>query len=233
MLIIIDKKIPAEAKKNLRSNFSDSIFLELGTEGLVYPAISGHPDIFFHKMDDMLICAPNLPPEIKEFVRKAGVKLTEGTNPAGPAENHTACIRYNAAAGEHHLVHRLEYTDPVILEYGHYLRKVAVRQGYTRCNLLFLKDDKYITSDQGIHKALAEHGLQGILVSPEGIILPGFRYGFIGGCAGICGNKVFISGSLNQFAYGEAVRTFLVFCGYEIIELYDGPLFDGGGIIFA
>lgn len=57
MLIVIDKRIPEEAKKRL-SGFGKII--EFETKGITYPAISGHPDIFMCQTTESLICAPNL-----------------------------------------------------------------------------------------------------------------------------------------------------------------------------
>jgi hypothetical protein len=60
MLIIVDHKISQRAKEKL-SQYGDLV--ELRTEGITYPAISGHPDIFFCQSADKLIVAPNLPEE--------------------------------------------------------------------------------------------------------------------------------------------------------------------------
>jgi hypothetical protein len=58
MLIIIDHKISVSAKEIL-SSYGE--LMELATEGITYPAISGHPDIFFCQVPGKLIVAPNLP----------------------------------------------------------------------------------------------------------------------------------------------------------------------------
>jgi hypothetical protein len=126
----------------------------------------------------------------------------------------------------------VEFTDPIILQTCHTQKKVPVKQAYTRCNLLLLKDDHYLTSDQGIHKNLKRTGLVGICVSPEGIVLPGFPNGFIGGAMGLLNDNVYITGSLSHYPEGQAVKEFLEALKYEIVELYEGPLFDGGGILF-
>ena len=139
---------------------------------------------------------------------------------------------YNAAINEHFLVHRLEYTDPVILGNCHFLKKIAVRQGYTRCNLVLLKDSRYITSDQGVHKALKRNGLDGLYVTPERVLLPGFPNGFIGGAMGSFNNCVYIIGSLDYLPEGQKIAEFFSSLDYTVVELYKGPLFDGGGILF-
>jgi hypothetical protein len=255
MLIIADRRIPAEAKEKLSAV---GTLLELETEGIVYPAISGHPDIFFCKTPEMLIVHPDLPEYYFEQLRKYQIQFITG-NPVSRIENRgwrmehrgssienpvssiqypslsgrqAASIRYNAAVNDHFLVHRLEFTDLAILENCHALKKIPVKQGYTRCNLLLLKEDHYLTSDAGIHKALQRAGQKGICVSPEGILLPGFPNGFIGGAMGVLNDTLFIIGSLDQYKEGDVVRKYLESLDYRIVELYDGSLFDGGGILF-
>ena len=72
-----------------------------------------------------------------------------------------------------------------------------------------------------------------LLISPHGILLEGFPHGFFGGCCGIWKDKVFINGSLDHFPEGEKVRQYLKDLGYEVVELYDGPLTDAGSILFV
>jgi hypothetical protein len=227
MLIIVDKKIPAEAREKLSAY---GTLMELETEGIVYPAISGHPDIFFCKTPQMLIISPSLP--VKYFLQIKELKLEFITGNLASGIQHPASVHYNAAVNDRYLVHRLEYTDPVILQNSHTLKKIAVKQGYTRCNLVLLKDHHFLTSDAGIHRTLVHQGLDGLLVSPEGILLPGFQNGFIGGTMGILKDRVFVTGMLSLYPEGERIRKYLTSLHYEIIELYDGSLFDGGGILF-
>jgi hypothetical protein len=243
MLIIIDKRLPESVKESLQSAVrrrktedgrrivspEEVNFLELETDGIVYPAISGHPDIFFCQTPDKLVVSPSLPVKYLKILSATGVGYVFGKQASGI--RHPASVYYNAAINDHYLVHRLEYTDPVILENCHYLKKINISQGYTRCNMAWLKEDHYVTSDEGIHKTLGEHGLTGISVSPQGILLPGFQIGFIGGCIGVMGNRIFFTGSLCHFPEGEKLRSYMVSLDYEIIELYDGPLIDGGSIL--
>jgi len=250
--MIVDKKIPEEAKKNLTSAGLQlpGFLVEIETEGLVYPAISGHPDIFFCQTPQTLIISPNLPERYFNLLDEHKICYVKGNFAAGTIDpemearwhsfnkktrkkiENKVMTCYNAAIDEYFLVHRLEYTDPVILENCHYLKKISVRQGYARCNLLLLKDSHYITSDKGIDRSMQRAGLKGFFVKPEGIILPGFQNGFIGGAMGLTGDYVFIIGSLKYFPEGRKIIDFLNNLDYHVIELYEGPLFDGGGILF-
>lgn len=141
---------------------------------------------------------------------------------------HTA--HYNAVVTDTFLIHNPKYTEPTILSECSSLELIEVKQAYTRCNVLALPNDRFITSDKGIEKALQRKGLEVLYTDPKGILLPGFKNGFFGGACGIYNQQVFFIGKLDHFPEGENVRDFLE--GYEIIELYDGPLFDGGSILF-
>jgi hypothetical protein len=232
MLIIVDHKISYAAKERL-SSFGD--LLELKTEGVTYPAISGHPDIFICQSAGKLIVAPNLPGEYLTKLKTSFPDVIIGEFPVGM--EYPASARYNAVATPNYLIHNFRHTDFMITRTLEDLHPVHVDQGYCRCNLLPLKDDHFITSDAGIFKALKglhpPSGGRHLLVSPEGILLQGFPHGFFGGCCGVWEDKVFVNGSLSFYKDGEKVRDYLDKLGYEIIELNNGPLMDCGSIIFA
>lgn len=227
MRIIVDSRIPKEAKIEL-SSYGE--LMELHTEGITYPAISGHPDIFFCQGPDRLIVAPNLP---EHFVRKLirdSISFISGEFPVGAKYPQTSI--YNAVATEKYIIHHFHQTDPVITRTFKDLTPVHVDQGYCRCNLLALKDDHFITSDEGIHQVLEQSTINVLKVTTQGILLEGFSHGFFGGCCGIYEDKVFITGNLKRYEDGKKVEGFLMDLGYEVVELYDGPLIDGGGIFF-
>ena len=227
MLIIVNGKISAEAKKAL-ATFGE--LLELETDGITYPAISGHPDIFFCQSPDKLIVAPNLPQKYFDKLNDHRINYITGELPVGP--EYPASSRFNAVATSKHLIHNIRHTDPVITREFQDLIQVHVDQGYCRCNLLPLKDDHFITTDDGILKGLQPLGLQPLGLQPEGILLDGFPNGFFGGCCGVWEDTVFINGSLQFYKEGEKVREFIDQSGYAILELYPGPLVDVGSIIF-
>ena len=233
MLIIVDNKISLKAKEKL-SAYGE--LLELKTEGITYQAISGHPDIFFCQSPDKLIVAPNLPKQHFDMLNNHRIDFIIGEFPVGP--EYPSSARYNAVATSNYLIHNFRHTDFMITRTLQDLTPVHVDQGYCRCNLLALKDDHFITSDAGIFKALKglhppAGGLHPLGLHPEGILLEGFPHGFFGGCCGVLQDKVFVNGSLDHFPEGEKVRDYLDKLGYEIIELYNGPLMDCGSLIFC
>jgi hypothetical protein len=228
MLIFIDKKAPEQAKETLKKQGE---VVEFFTENICYEAISGHPDIFMTQVDGRLIVAPNLPEVFKVLLTEKKIVFSVGEKPVGSKYPETSF--YNAVVTGKYLIHQTGQTDDSIQLKCLQKTKISVKQGYTRCNLIAINDKKMITSDQGIHQQLSKNGVETLFVDPRGIVLPTFDHGFFGGTCGISGNKLFITGNLRYFSEGKNVRSFIEDAGMEIVELYKGPLFDGGGIFFV
>lgn len=225
MTIIVSSGIPKECFTVLERK--DRV-IRLSTTGITYDAIAGHPDVFMAPVRNTLVVAPNLPDQIKKQI--AGHAMKDGSHPVGL--HYPGSARYNAAISDKLLVHNLKYTDRTLLTLCAGMKTIHVEQGYTRCNLILFRRNRYITSDPGIHKTLVQQGMKGIYVFPEGILLPGYNHGFVGGTCGLSGDEIFFIGSLEQFREGERIRDFLQSNNYRITELYEGPLFDGGSILF-
>lgn len=228
MLIIIDKKIPEQSKVKLR-NFG--LLIELETAGITYGAISGHPDIFFTMIGNNLVVAPNLPKSLQKLLLERKIDVVTGIKHVGSKYPENAS--YNAVVTEDFLVHHQKITDSSILKRCEGRKIVHVNQGYTRCNLIFISPRHVITSDLGISAALTKLGVEILFFNPDGILLPGFRSGFIGGACGLLDKKLFINGSTIFHKDGSKLREFCHHAGVDLVELYPGPLFDGGGIFFC
>ena len=228
MLIIADHRIPQEAKEALGRYGK---LLGLATEGITYEAISGPPDIFFLPMGRTMVTAPNTPESYIDALHDEGVEVVFGEQPVG--DKYPASSAYNAVWLPGLLIHNFRNTDAVITRLAADDDLIHVDQGYTRCNLLALDQEHFITSDIKVKRVLDNFGRDCLYVAPEGIILPGFKHGFFGGCCGITGQEVFILGSLRHYREGTKVQQYLTSLGIGIRELYDGPLFDGGSILFA
>ena len=227
MFIIADNRIPPQAKEKL-SEYGEII--NFSTKGITYEAISGHPDIFFCQVNNKLIVAANLPDLYKNTLPKNSIPFIEGE--LHIEKKYPGTSRYNVVATNNYLIHNFRYTDSVIANIGDDLELIHSGQGYTRCNLLPLRDDCFITSDQGINRVLNSFGLKTFFVQPDDIILPGKKHGFFGGACGIYKDTVFIMGSLSKLKNGEELKAYINNLNYKIIELYKGPLFDGGSIFF-
>ena len=225
--ILVDHRAPGEAKEALSR---EGQVVEIESEGIVYPAISGHPDIFFTQWRNRLFHAPNTPASILGKLRSNGVDLVAGEEPLSDTYPGTAL--YNAVATEHYVIHNFRYSDLSLINRLPGLEPVHVSQGYTRCNLLALGDGAFITSDAGIYRSLTRLGLDVMMTGTESIRLPGMKHGFFGGACGTFHDRVFIMGSLERHPGGDRIREYLQSRGHHITGLYNGPLFDTGGILF-
>ncbi len=107
-------------------------------------------------------------------------------------------VIYNAVCTRDYFVHNIDLTDPDLMEsmmiwhesmsYQDGISDLGkildVSQGYARCTCLPVDNCSFITSDTGIAAALESQESYVLKIRPGSILLPGFEYGFIGGCAG-------------------------------------------------
>ena len=132
------------------------------------------------------------------------------------------------------LIHRLDVTAPVILQYCRErgFRAVNVRQGYTRCSCLPVDEGSLITADPGLYAALKELPALSVLQIREGgVRLPGFETGFFGGAAGRVGDTVVFNGDLSAHPDAPAIRAFIASRGLEVQFFPTYPLTDIGSVI--
>lgn len=224
MLIFIDKKAPEKAKELLSET---GRVVEFQTHGMVYEAVSGHPDIFICQTPKGIVAAPGLPKEYKEILTEHNVNFLSGKENPGVQYPQTA--RYNALFTKYGILHNLKLTDPGILDLDK--KQIHCSQGYTRCNTIEVKDIIF-TSDMGVVKTLQNKSINSFYIEPGEIILKGFKNGFFGGCCGIMNSKFFVCGSFGYLKNGQVIRELIQQQGFEVIELYNGPLYDVGGIFF-
>ncbi len=227
MLIIVDKKISFQAQKKL-SEYGELLLLE--TNNIVYPAISGHADIFFCNADNEVIIAPNLPKSYFEILYNHNISFLIGSSDLQTEYPFTAY--YNAVVTKDFIIHNKSISDVSILQMFPKKEYLQVKQGYTRCNLIYLGNNTYITSDIGINKVLANKSFECLYINPQQIILEGYGNGFFGGCCGLLGNKLFINGSIKYLRESSRIKKLAEQFGIEIIELSNSNLIDIGSILF-
>ncbi|MBU3928363.1 MAG: hypothetical protein KKB74_11200 [Bacteroidetes bacterium] len=227
MKVIASATIPQRAINQLKAQF-DVVLFE--TEGITYPAISNHPDVFMCQSRDGFLVASNFPEKAKKMFADYCIPIQYGNLSVGPTYPESA--RYNAVVTEKYFIHHLKHTDPELLRIYRDKKLIHVNQAYTRCNLLALRDNWFVTSDRGIEKALMDQGLNVLYVDPISIRLPGFDHGFFGGTCGILDDTVYFIGDLAYHPQGGEIRLLFEKLGYNISSLYDGPLFDGGSLYF-
>lgn len=106
------------------------------------------------------------------------------------------------------------------------------KQGYPACTTLKLNDEAVITADRGLAKIFTEDGIRVTLIEDGGIDLPPYPYGFIGGCSGVYGGKVYFNGNISQHPSAKEICEAIEKEGLEIVCLSKDKLRDIGGILF-
>lgn len=107
---------------------------------------------------------------------------------------------------------------------------IHTSQGYPACVTLCFGGSA-ITSDKGLASLLQKNGIRVTLIGTEGISLPPYEYGFIGGASGVVGDKVYFFGDINTHPDKDIIIETVKREGFIPVSLSEEPLTDLGGII--
>lgn len=107
-----------------------------------------------------------------------------------------------------------------------------VNQGYAKCSTLVL-EKALISADIGIVKTAKCEGLDALLISPGGIGLDGYDYGFIGGASHYDAaiNTVFFYGDISSHPDCEIICDFITSHGAKFVCADLNELYDYGGAV--
>lgn len=140
-------------------------------------------------------------------------------------------IALNCAVLNDKIIGKLSCVDNTLIKFTDNLKKINVKQGYSKCSCLIVSENAVITDDESIYNALCLNNVDALLISKGDIILNGHDYGFIGGASGkISENEIIFFGDITKHRDYKKIADFIEKCGCEIISL-DFPLTDFGGII--
>ncbi len=230
MHIIVDERLHIEEEETLEKLGYKVI--KCPKTPLVNPAISCHPDIQLFLIDQKtIIVHKNIEIEFKNKLLAMNYDLIESA--ASLSLNYPGDILLNAYQTKEYFIHNINFTDSNLLVHLGKKKQISVKQGYTKCSILPISDKAFITSDPSISSALLPFGFD-ILKLPYGdILLPGYNYGFIGGCGGVSPKgELLIFGDLKNYIYYRDVLNFLLKYDIKPISLSSGKLKDRGSIFF-
>ena len=109
---------------------------------------------------------------------------------------------------------------------------IETQQGYSKCSICPIDEKTFITGDVSIARAGENAGLDVLLISNEGISLPGFSNGFWGGSCGMGGKgELLVNGDIGTLPSGEKIARFLNCRNIKISNLKKGEVLDIGSII--
>lgn len=214
-----------------RANIIAEKLSEFGTitffnaENTVYPAISGHPDIFISNIHGKYILAPNTPENTRIIFEQLQLPHITGSKSVGFRYPDTA--GYNVYADDE-LAFVSRHTDASVLQEITSEEIISIKQGYIACNLARIGRE-FITSDPGIAKELYQRKRVVHFVNPKEIKLSGVPNGFIGGAFGQTLEQVFFSGSARS-SYASLLSELCKRAGKQIVFLSPNETIDVGGI---
>lgn len=197
-------------------------------------ALCRHADMLVHPMGDGTALAAQGEHRLCNALSGFGfsaVYLKKELAPHYPGD-----VLLNAARIGGRLVCNAEHTAPELLEAARAMRLeiVEVRQGYAKCGLCIVSENAVITADEGLAYALKEAGLDVLKIIPGCIRLPGYGYGFIGGCCGkLDASTMAFAGDVLTHPDGKKILAFLERYGVRPRNLLEKgeKLLDVGSIL--
>ena len=143
------------------------------------------------------------------------------------------CVKLNTAVFGKKAIGNFSCTDKKVTErlitLGHEL--INVKQGYAKCSLCVVSENAVITSDTGIAKAAAAHGVDVLQISPGSIGLCERYGGFIGGSSFLLDKTLCFTGDITMHPDGNAINDFCKAHSVEAVSLTKEKLFDIGGVV--
>ena len=217
--LIIDERIRKEEYEYLLKYF---LIYKLPLSDDVYDEISGHSDIFYCKINDKIICAPNAKLKFGDFA--FGKSKVE--------KNYPFDVCYNACQIGKYIIGS-KYLDKKIIP------NIIVKQGYTKCSIAITGDNSCITTDKKISDILNKNNIDSLYIEEDNIRLLdrnsniSLKKGFIGGASFLFENKFVLFGDINKLKSKEEILNHLKKYNLKLIDFKNLEVYDyGSAIIF-
>lgn len=190
----------------------------------VDPRLSGHADLMLLHLGGNRL-ASSCGPETAGALSALGFELIRA---AEQGREYPSDARLCACVVGGRCIHNFKISDPAITGF----ERVNVRQGYAKCCTCVVDEGSVITSDAGIARAAARHGMDVLGIRPGFIELEGFDTGFIGGAAfRISERALAFTGRLDSHPDKAEIEAYLRSRGIEPVYLTERPAFDIGSAV--
>ncbi len=167
--------------------------------------INRHSDVLYLKVQDNKICVSSCQKENFDIIKNKGYEVIEVSNLKKGYKYESLLnfvITEKLVIKNHKTALNLNFFDK---------KEILVNQGYTRCSLIALKGENFITEDEGIYKTLIDNNLNCLKIKKGMVKLKGHEYGFIGGASIYLKdeNILFFAGDIKDSSEKEKVVNFL------------------------
>lgn len=185
-----------------------------------------HPDLSLFYFDDILYVEENISKYYFENLKDMEIKTVDISN----FKNGEVAL--NISFNEKYFFHNEKFTPRIVFDNLIKNRKyIKINQGYANCSMICFKDT-IITSDVGIYETLLENNINVKLVSTEGILLNGYKNGFIGGtCGFVSKDKLLFYGDVTNYKDYDIIKSVADDENVELIFPKGEDFVDLGGII--
>lgn len=227
--------ISSEAGKNIISELEkmDIEVIRVPPCNDIQEPVSRHPDMLFHHLgDNKIVYYKNACQSVCKRLNELGFELIESRKTL--TADYPDDIALNAARIGSSLICNEKHLDKTISTYCNInnIHIINVKQGYAKCSTVVIDEKSIITADSSIEAEAEKNGIE-VIKTREGFIsLPGYDYGFIGGCCGkLSKDTVAFCGDIKNHPDYDAIKKFLNNRGIEIKMLGKERLKDIGSII--
>ena len=194
--------------------------------------IDDHPDMAVHFIDyNNIIVYKDCYDYYVKKLKNYNINILPSNNNLG--KTYPNDIYLNISRSGKYYFYKKNYIDEVVNKYLDIDNiGIDVKQGYSKCSSMIIKENTVITSDLHLHKKYISLGLKSYLLPPNEIELPGYNTGFIGGtCGNIGKDEILFYGNFKKYLYYEDLKKILE---KEKIDFYypkTGSFIDRGSIL--
>jgi len=208
--------------------------LTVGPNRSLPAALCRHADLLAHPLGNGAVLAAQGESRLCNALSGFGFAVTCLKKELAP--HYPGDVALNAARIGNRLVCNEKATAPELLEAARQtgLEVINVRQGYAKCSLCIVSENAVITADEGLACSLNQAGLDVLKIIPGCIRLPGYGYGFIGGCCGkLDATTMAFAGDILTHPDGKKILSFLESHGVSSCNLLEEgeKLLDIGSIL--
>lgn len=225
------------SKNKILTNYTKYFNIEIIESDLnntVDSRVADHTDISVHHLGKNKILLDYTQKSLEQILISLGMNVTVCGNQNDklrvyPEDCSLNCARINDA-----LFGKKISIEQNLLNYAmqNQINLINVNQGYTKCSMLIVNENSFITDDESIYAKGLQNGFNCLIVSKGNVKLSGFDYGFIGGCGGLIDkNHLIFFGDITAHNDYHEINKFLQNANCKFDYLKDYPLTDIGGFV--